>query len=129
VTILGLDLGTKKTGVALSSGVMAEGYATLDSGGESFNDFVAALKQIASEQAVDKVIIGLPLGKDSKPTAQSRWTKAKAQEIGAALHLPVEFVEESYSSAQAEGEKGDRDQNSARIILEQYINETSSRSL
>ena len=129
MTILALDLGRKRTGVALSSGVIAEGYATLVFDEKKIDDFIGVLKEIIAEQTVGKIVVGLPLGKDGKETEQSKWTRVQADKIKDALEIDVVFTEESYSSAQARGEEGDIDQSSARIILEQYLNETSSSSL
>ena len=129
MTILALDLGRKKTGVALSSGVVAEGYATLPFDDKKLDGFTSALKKIIKEQTVGQIVVGLPFGKDGKETDQSKWTRIQADKIQDAVGVSVVFTEESYSSAQAEGEEGDIDQSSAVIILEQYLNETKSSSL
>lgn len=129
MTIIGLDLGRKKTGVALSHGVVAEGYATLDFDEDNIDNFIGKLNEIINEQKVDKIVVGLPLGKDGKDTDQSVWVKTQVQKIASATGKQIVFTEESYSSTQAEGEKGDIDQQSARIILEQYLNETKDSSI
>lgn len=129
MTILGLDLGCKKTGVALSHGVVAEGVATLKFDENKIDEFIADLQNIIDEQRVELIVVGLPLGKDQKRTDQSIWTKEQAEIIADRTGKKVVFTEESYSSTQAEGEKGDIDQQSARIILEQYLNETKSSTL
>jgi len=129
VTIIGLDLGRKKIGVALSSGIVAEGYTTLKFDEHDIDHFISELNKIIFEQKVDKIVVGLPLGRDGKETNQSIWAKTQAQKIASATGKQVVFVEESYSSSQAEGERGDIDQQSARIILEQYLNETNNHSL
>ncbi len=129
MTILALDLGKKKVGLALSHGIVAEGYATIRFNENDVSEFINQLKKIISEQKVNKVIIGLPLGRGGKDTDQSIWTKKIAKRIKNSLSLNVTFVEESYSTFQASGEEGDVDQQSARIILEQYLNENRGNSL
>ena len=129
MTILGLDLGRKKTGVALSHGVVAEGIATLKFDENKIGEFITELNKIIDEQGVELIVIGLPLGKDQKQTKQSLWTKDQGKIIKEETGKEVVFTEESYSSAQAKGEQGDIDQQSARIILEQYLNETRSSAL
>lgn len=129
MTILALDLGKKKVGLALSHGIVSEGYATIRFSEDDVSEFINKLKKIISEQKVSKIVIGLPLGRDSKDTNQSIWTKKIAKRIENSLNLNVTFVEESYSTFQASGEGGDVDQQSARIILEQYLNENQGNSL
>jgi len=129
VTILALDLGKKRVGLAISHGVVAQGYATLKLDENNPDKFLNALEEVVLQQGVDKVIIGLPLGRDGKDTKQSLWTKSIAQKIKEILGVKITFVEESYSTSQARGEEGDIDQQSARIILEQYLNENQSLPL
>lgn len=129
MTILALDLGKKKVGLALSHGIVAEGYATIRFNEDNISEFINKLKKIVSKQKVSRIIIGLPLGRGGKDTDQSIWTKKIAKRIENSLSLNVTFVEESYSTFQASGEGGDVDRQSARIILEQYLNENQGNSL
>ena len=124
MTILALDLGTKNIGVAISHGVMAEAWKTISYKSQREEDLFKELNQVIAQQKVEKVLIGLPLGRDGKPTRQSRWTKELGNRIARATQASVEYVEESFSS-NAAGEIN-TDQEAARIILEQYLNEAKS---
>jgi len=46
MTILALDLGKKRTGVALSHGVVAQGYTTLQFNENQTDSLINALKKI-----------------------------------------------------------------------------------
>ena len=129
MTILSLDLGKKRIGLAISHGIVAEGYTTLKFDERNPDKFLGSLEEVVLKEGIDKIIVGLPLGQDGKDTDQSVWTKSLAQKIEETLDLKVIFVEESYSTSQARDEGGDLDQQSARIILEQYLNETENLPL
>jgi putative Holliday junction resolvase len=133
VTILALDIGQKRTGVALSHGIIAEGIETI-SGGLACID---PLKKLIEKEKVDQIVIGLPLNGVGEETRQSGEIREVAKEIEKTLNLPVDFVEESYSSTQAmmdlgslaDRKSGNIDQQSAKIILQQYLNERRNISL
>ncbi len=118
-SLLGIDLGTSRAGLAVSHGFMAEALESLDY--QNKNRFFLGLKKIIDEQKIETIVMGLPL-KDGQETDQSRWIKKESKEIGQELGFEIEFVDEAFSSTEADRYKGDRDSQSARIILEQYLN-------
>jgi len=127
VTILALDIGSKKTGVAISHGEMAQALITIfiDKTGEK--GLIEKINKIISDQKVEQLVVGMPLSKDGHQTTQSALIKGQAQRISSAVSLPVEFCEETLTSWEAEEQIGkNRDQidaQAAKIILEQYLNE------
>lgn len=127
MTILALDLGSKKTGVAVSHGILAEALTTLYLNKSGEEGFIEKLKQIIEEQKVEQLVVGLPLSRNGKPTAQSTLIERQAKQISLTLGLPIEFCEETLTSWEAEGQAGkDKasiDAQAAKIILEQYLNE------
>lgn len=133
MTILALDIGNKRTGVAISHGIIAEGICSI-SGGELGID---ELRKIIENDKVDQIVVGLPLGSNGQDTEQSRIISKIAEKIVQRFSIPVDFVEESYSSTEAEmslagkfdRKSGKVDEESARIILEQYLNERRNPSL
>lgn len=128
--VLGLDFGTKKVGVAISHGVVARPYGTLPYSEGSPDELYSRLKIIIKEQKVQTIVVGLPLGRDGKETEQGKWIRKQAEILKKKLNLPVEFVEESFSTYEAKRQLGKKkklkellDSEAARIILEQYLNE------
>lgn len=125
--ILALDFGTKKVGVAISHGFMAEPSKSI-----LFREHEAAfykeITRLIEEQKIGKVVIGLPL-QDGQESKQSSWTREQAMILSKIIKCEIEFVDESYTSLEAidnlSGD-GDIDSESAKIILEQYLAQEKS---
>jgi len=135
VSFIGLDLGRKRVGVALSHGVVAEAVKTLPYDERNTTEFIKAIKDIIREQRVKTIVVGLPLGKNGKDTDQSIWTQRQVEDHLVPLGLKIEFVEESFSTSSAsdllesKNRKALIDSYSAKIILEQFLNENRSSAL
>lgn len=137
MTILSLDIGSTKTGLAISHGIVAESLSSIDCRRPEF--FLAELKKVVDSQKADKIIIGLPLGKTGTETAESKRIRRVAAQIEEHLELNCDFVEESYSTVEAvrrfdqiskkrsEFRKFDKDSEAAKIILEQYLNQLKEK--
>ena len=121
IGLLGIDLGQKRVGVALSHGFMAEGLTTLDYSDK--NLFYKKIKEIIIEQKIGKIIVGLPVH-NGQETKQTVWTRQEVESLRDETGLPIELVDEAYSSVEADKFNADRDSESARIILEQYLEQT-----
>jgi putative Holliday junction resolvase len=97
--LLGLDLGKKTIGLALSdtSLTIATPMETLARG--KFTADAAALEKIVAEQSVGALVIGLPLNMDGSegPSAQS--ARAFARNFAARSPLPVALCDERLSTA------------------------------
>lgn len=127
-TILGLDVGSKRIGVAIASTSVhfANPLATLDHN----EDIWHQLKEIVVAQAVSQIVVGLPRGLEGQETAQTRSTRDFARTLKKELELPVELQDEALTSVKAEEElesrgkpyiKGDVDALAATYILEDYL--------
>ena len=96
--LLGLDLGEKTIGLALSdtSRTVATPMQTLRRG--KFSADAEALAKIATEQNVGGIVIGLPLNMDGSdgPAAQS--ARAFGRNLAGRLNLPVAFWDERLST-------------------------------
>ncbi|OQA52593.1 MAG: putative Holliday junction resolvase [candidate division WS2 bacterium ADurb.Bin280] len=129
-TLLGIDLGEKRTGLAISHGFATESLGYLDFSRK--DEFFKKLKEIVDEQKVQLCVVGLPLAKNGEETMQSRWTREAAKEIADRAQIPIVFQEESFTSTQALEElgkikkKGEIDARSASLILQRYIDEESA---
>lgn len=62
--ILGVDLGKKTTGIAISEGNLASSLQTITH--DSLTEAVAKVVEICNFQSIDKVILGYVEGKDLK---------------------------------------------------------------
>jgi putative Holliday junction resolvase len=97
--LLGLDLGEKTIGLALSDTTLtvATPYHTLKRG--RFSADAAAIEQIAAKEGVGGLVIGLPLNMDGSggPAAQS--ARAFARNFSARSNLPLVLWDERLSTA------------------------------
>jgi putative Holliday junction resolvase len=101
--ILGLDLGDKKIGMALSDpmGWTAQGLEVITSKG-SANADIAKIKEYVERYEVEKVIIGLPLNMDGSSGPRAEKAKAFADRMGKRLKIAVEMIDERLTTVAAE---------------------------
>ncbi len=99
--ILGLDVGSKRIGLAISDqlGITAQGLETLHRQNKR-SDF-AQLEQVIRQQRVAEIAIGLPLRMSGAEGIQAEKMQAFAEEIRRRFRLPVHLWDERLSSAQA----------------------------
>jgi putative Holliday junction resolvase len=97
--LLGLDLGAKTIGIALSDTLrtVASPLKTLARG--KFTADAGLLRALVAEQGVGGIIVGLPMNMDGSegPSAQS--ARAFARNFAAASGLPVALFDERLSTA------------------------------
>lgn len=97
--LLGLDLGEKTIGLALSDTLLtiATPLETLKRG--KFTDDAAILDTLIDTHGVGGLVVGLPLGLDGKsgPAAQS--ARAFARNFAKRSDIPIALVDERFSTA------------------------------
>ncbi len=98
---MGLDVGTKTIGVAVSDGLglTAQGVTTVRR--TSLKADLAALTALVREHEVERVVIGLPLNMDGSEGPRAEASRKFADTVGQALGLPVEFWDERLSTVAA----------------------------
>jgi putative Holliday junction resolvase len=99
--LLGLDLGDRRIGVAVSdpTGFLASALQVLPSVGRSRD--AAEVARIAVEEQADAVVVGVPVNMDGSYGAQAE----KSRKFGAALEqrgLPVVFWDERLTTVEAQ---------------------------
>lgn len=99
--ILAIDYGKKKLGLALSDefGVTSRPYATWNRTNRRHD--LARLRELVRQQKVSRIVVGLPLHLDGRPSAMSGEAKSFAVRVEKALGLPVEMMDERLSSWEA----------------------------
>jgi putative Holliday junction resolvase len=100
--VVAVDLGTRRIGVAVTDGLglSAQPHATLARhGGQRDLDAIAGVvKQFDAE----RLVLGLPLGPDGEVGRPARSVQAFAERLRAVLPVPVELVDESFTTVEAE---------------------------
>jgi len=103
VRALGIDLGSKRIGVALSdsAGMLATPYEVVLRSGDRPRDHrrIAALAEEAGAQCL---VVGLPLSLDGSVGAAAAAALAEADELAAATGLPVETWDERLTTVSAD---------------------------
>jgi len=99
--LLGLDLGTKTIGTALSDAGwrFATAGRTLPRG--KFTRDLEALRTLANERGAAGIVLGLPLNMDGSEGPRAQSARAYARNL-AALGLPLLLWDERWSTASAE---------------------------
>ena len=134
--VLGLDLGTRRIGVAVSSGTIATPHSVLERGRDRTADH-AAIAALVDEVGAERVVVGLPLSLDGKMGPAATAAADEADALGDVLAVPVETYDERLTTVTADrslsalGLKGQArrrlvDQVAAAVILQAWLDRTSS---
>ena len=134
---LGLDIGDKRIGVALSDpgGILASPFSIIERSDDTAD--VAAIIDIVGRQQVEQIIIGLPRSMDGSLGIQAKKVESFAQNLCGRTGVPVEFRDERLTTVSAQrlmqstGKKKSRkkardDAIAAALILQGYLEETRS---
>jgi putative Holliday junction resolvase len=101
--VIGIDLGSKRIGVAVSDsgGILASPYEVVVRSGDEQRDH-RRLLEIAEEVEAERIVVGLPLSLDGTmgPTAVAY--AAEAERLGATTELPVETYDERLTTVTAD---------------------------
>lgn len=100
---LGIDLGSKRIGVALSdsAGTLATPYEVVARSGSRERDH-QRIKALAGEAGAECLVIGLPLSLDGAVGAAAQAAMSEADELAAATGLPVELWDERLTTVAAD---------------------------
>ncbi|MBO1348790.1 MAG: Holliday junction resolvase RuvX [Hormoscilla sp. GUM202] len=146
ISALGLDIGKKRIGVAGcdGTGLIATGLTTISRTSRFFGpsaartQVVASLRELVVERQVQVLVIGLPYTMKGSLGYQARLVQKEARSLGAALQLPVEYVDERLTSVEAEQLLIDQklspsrhkeliDRKAACLILQQWLDSHATR--
>ena len=136
--LLGLDVGEKTIGIALSDelGLTGQPDKIMKRKGED-QDF-REIRTIREERGIGKVVIGLPRNMDGSIGRQARRVAAFAEKLQAALDVPVVYWDERLSTVAAERvliqadvsrakRKKHVDKLAASLILQGYLDSSPAR--
>ncbi|MDQ3043716.1 MAG: Holliday junction resolvase RuvX [Chloroflexota bacterium] len=128
--LLGLDVGDKRIGVAVSdeSGTLATPLRYVSRGQRDQID----LEALVREWKIERLIVGLPTGMSGREGPQAANVRAYAETLALALELPVVYWDERLTTAIAErqliadgvrlAQRRERiDAAAAAVILQDYL--------
>lgn len=133
--VMGLDVGSKTVGVAISDplGFTAQGVEIIkiDEGAEEFG--FDRLGELVKEYKVDKFVVGLPKNMNNTEGPRVEASKAYGNKIKEIFGIPVDYQDERLTTVQAERmlveqadvSRGKRkkviDKLAAQLILQNYL--------
>jgi len=99
--IMGLDVGEKRIGIAMSDpmGWTAQGHSVLQ---RSSNGDMAAINALCSDNEVECIVVGLPLNMNGSEGPKAMEIRKFAGELALATGLPVELWDERLTTVTAE---------------------------
>ena len=117
--ILGLDVGARRIGVAVSDplGVTAQGIATLHRRNRRYD--LRELGKLLAEYEVSEIVVGNPLRMSGESGAQAEKMAGFAAQLEQAFSIPVRLWDERLSTAEAHrllDETGIRDSRRKEVI-------------
>lgn len=101
--LLGLDIGTKTVGVALSDpfGWTAQGLEIIPIDSEAGNLGLGRIKQLVAEHEVTGFVLGLPKNMNNTEGPRVAACRDYAERLKAKFHLPVDFIDERLTTVSA----------------------------
>jgi putative Holliday junction resolvase len=129
VKVLALDYGSARTGVAVSdpTGTVARPLGVVERAASE--DGIARLVELAREEDVERIVVGLPITLRGEHGAQAEETGRFVELLRAAVDLPVESFDERFTTKLAEaGEtRAEQDAVAAAHLLSSYLTWKSAR--
>lgn len=129
-SILGLDVGTVRIGVAIADRAVgiAIPHDTITVDGTE----IQTLAEIVLANDIDTVVVGYPRNQSGEPTKQTAQVEAFVEKLRD-FDVSIQFQDESLTSVIAEQrlqqrgqpyEKSDIDKEAAAILLQDYLEQT-----
>ncbi len=118
--ILSIDHGQKWIGLAISDDnrKMAFPYKTLENNLELFS----VLNEIIKKEEIYKIVIGLPLNKQMKATAQTTEVENWAEKLIKKVEVLIDFENEIFTSKEAAKSNAQNIHSAAAaILLQSYL--------
>ena len=129
---LGLDVGDKRIGVALSDpgGILASPLTIINCQDNRVD--IETIIDIVTQNQVGQIIVGLPRSMDGSIGKQAEKVKTFAQELRNHTEVPIEFRDERLSTVSAKrlmqgvrksNKKTRHDAIAAALVLQSYLDE------
>lgn len=100
--VIAIDLGARRIGVAVTDElrIAAHPHSTLTRRGGQRD--LTAIAALVRDLDAERVVLGLPLSPEGEEGPAARSARAFAERLRAALSVPVDLVDERYSTVEAE---------------------------
>jgi putative Holliday junction resolvase len=139
-TVLAFDFGLQRIGVAVGEAETGSAHPLPGVRAATAPGRFTAIARLVGEWRPKLLVVGRPLGEDGTPHETTRRAERFARQLAGRFGLPVELVDERYSTVEVESRMraayGSRkaanlargktlDSHAAQLLIEQYFNEAS----
>ncbi len=137
MSILALDVGDSRIGVAMSEGFLAAPLTTIHCRNEAVD--VREVLRLAEEYGAEEIVVGMPLSLSGQVGPQAKRVARFAEALAEQTSLPIVSVDERYSTVEAERllrqagvrpseEKARVDAAAAAVILQSYLDSRRAKA-
>ena len=121
-TIFAFDFGIKRIGVAMGNTMIRQARPVTVIKAPDNTARFAAIEALLKEWTPSRLVVGLPMHPDGAEHEMTARCRKFANQLRGRFNLPVEMVDERYSSAVIDAKRGEViDDRAAAIILQQYF--------
>jgi putative Holliday junction resolvase len=134
VRTLALDPGERRIGVAISdpTGTLSQPLETIETRGLASPAALERIAEIVDTHGVSQIVIGLPVHMNGREGPEAEAVRGFGGAIAAATGVPVDYLDERWSSlgakrllresgARSRRDKGRVDRVAATLLLETYL--------
>ena len=100
--LLGLDLGTKTIGVAVSDAMRYSATPLETISRAKFTADAARIAELVAENGISGIVLGLPLNMDGSEGPRAQSTRAFARNLAQKVEVPIVFWDERLSTSAVE---------------------------
>jgi len=140
MTVLGLDYGTRRIGLAVSDEARSFAFPAGALERQSQQKDLAALTKLIRERAVEEAVVGLPLHLSGRSGPEAKAAERFAHALSQHAGIPVRMLDERWTSLEADhvladaprgkrrsrSRDGTRDSIAASLILRTYLDRAAS---
>lgn len=130
--VIGFDYGLKRIGVAIGNAVTKESRPLKIIPWKTNEEKWREIQNLIKEWEPDAFVVGVPCHSDGQENTMTKPCKSFGRQLYGRFNKPVYFVDERFSSVEAESAHPDSefiDDEAASVILQQwYLSGTSSEN-
>ena len=124
-TVFAFDFGVKRIGVAMGNTMIRQAQPVKVISAIDNATRFADIGALLDEWKPARLVVGLPMHPDGAEHEMTARARKFANQLNGRFNLPVELVDERYSSAVISARRGEViDDRAAAIILQQYFDAT-----
>ena len=132
VMVMAFDYGTRRVGVAVGNSITRAGQALKTIAVVNADALFQEIERLLIEWQPNQLVVGLPTHPDGAEHEMTAKSRRFGNQLQGRFNLPVNWVDERYSSVVLEGDADmhdNLDAHSAALILEQYFAELAVKTI